>query len=302
MKYFLLALLATYTLCATAGRYELAVNEDVDYSLMDEDDRMIGFLWKDFNIKSGETIKECEVHISTTKNAIGKWQGAWGSSTQDASAGYWAMTADISISFVGQTAIIPWDVNTTISNIIQLNYGGELKWGVWWIDCNDFTIEKVVVYTNAFSGKYDHETQGDTMKATKLKAGVYSVDYGKKIVYKTLGADKMIPLNWDWFDMIPESEAFTAIEVTISTTADKIGKWQGAFGSQTNIAPEYWLMTEDMQETFSGTVGTITWDIDSTTNKALKTAAGCQFKFGIWWVDCGTITIDNITIKTSAAS
>ena len=298
MKYFLLALLATYAFCATAGRYELSVNEDVDYSLMDEDDRMIGWLWKDFGIKSGETIEVCEAHISTTKNALGKWQGAWGSSTKDASAGYWAMTADMAKSFTTSSGIVEWHVNSTIANIIQQEYGGELKWGVWWIDCNDFTIEKLVVYTNAFSGTYDYENSDDDLKAKKLKTGVYSLDYGKKIVYKTLGADKMIPLNWDWFDMIPESEAITAIEVTISTTADKIGKWQGAFGSQHSVAPEYWIMTDDMEETFSGTVGTIVWDIDSATNKLLKTAAGCQFKFGIWWVDCGTITIDNITIKT----
>ena len=34
------------------------------------------------------------------------------------------------------------------------------------------------------------------------------------------------------------------VEIDISTTADKIGKWQGAFGSSTTVDPDYWTQTE----------------------------------------------------------
>ena len=32
------------------GVYELEVDEEVDYSLLPDDEKMIGFLWKDFGI------------------------------------------------------------------------------------------------------------------------------------------------------------------------------------------------------------------------------------------------------------
>lgn len=301
MKYIILALLATYALSATAGMYELKVGEDYDYSLMDEDDRMIGFTWADFKITKGEKIEKAEIYISTTKNSLGKWQGAWGSSTTVSKDGYWTMTDDMAKSFTGKTGVISWEIDAATSKIIQQAYGGELKWGVWWIDCNDFTIEKVVVYTDAYEGGAtgggDEEKE---IKAVKDKDGVYTAKVGADYVYKELGTDKMLPLNWEWFDIIPKTEVITQIDVNLSTTAKKLGKWQGAFGSSTGIAPDYWIMTDDMQETLSDTTGTVSWEVDSATNKAMRSAVGGQLKFGVWWIDCNTFTIESVTIHTDA--
>ena len=54
----------------------------------------------------------------------------------------------------------------------------------------------------------------------------------------------MLPINWSLFD-IPSGETIVKIEVGLSTTAAKLGKWQGAFGSSTGEAPDYWIMTDD---------------------------------------------------------
>lgn len=52
----------------------------------------------------------------------------------------------------------------------------------------------------------------------------------------------------------------------ISTTAGELGLWQGAFGSSTTVDPDYWTMTEDMEQTFSGKTGTLVWNVDSATS------------------------------------
>ena len=36
-------------------------------------------------------------------------------------------------------------------------------------------------------------------------------------------------------------------------------------------------------------------------SKALQSQNDGQLKFGVWWIDCGTFTIEYCTIKTDAA-
>ena len=67
----------------------------------------------------------------------------------------------------------------------------------------------------------------------------------------------MLPINWSRFTT-PKTETITKIEITLTTTAAKLGKLQGAFGSSTDIEPDYWIMTKDMQTTLSGTEDTVT--------------------------------------------
>ena len=66
----------------------------------------------------------------------------------------------------GKTGSIVWDVDSATSEIIQTQYGGELKFGVWWIDCNKFTIDSITVYTDAYSGSGQTTTTVSTTKAT----------------------------------------------------------------------------------------------------------------------------------------
>ena len=288
------------SIAAVDGVYENKVAQEVDYSLLPDDDKMLGFLWKDFAIKYTEKIVKVKVYISTTKNYLGKWTGAFGSSTTVAPT-YWTMTDDMNKAFTTKTGSITWELDSATSKIIQQNYGGELKWGVWWIDCNDFTIDKIVVFTDAYTGGYADDDEEEEKKAEKISAGVYKATIGDTYVYKELGTDKMLPINWSLFD-IPSTETIKKITITLSTTAAKLGKWQGAFGSSTGEAPDYWIMTKDMQATLTGTTGDVTWDVTAAESKAMKTQTDGQLKFGVWWIDCGTFTIEYCTITTDAAS
>ena len=301
MKY-IIALLCIFfvTSALPDGVYELEVDEEVDYSLLPDDDKMIGFLWKDFEIPSSEKVQKVMVFISTTKNFIGKWTGAFGSSTTVAPS-YWTMTDDMNEAFTTKTASITWEVDPADSKIIQMAYGGELKWGVWWIDCNDFTIDKIAVFTDKYDGGYEDEDSGKGKgKAEKVSDGVYKATIGDTYVYKELGTDKMLPINWSLFT-IPKSEKITKIEVELSTTDKKLGKWQGAFGSSTGDAPDYWIMTDDMEQALDGTKDTVVWEVSKDEAKAMQTQTDGQLKIGVWWIDCGTFTIETCTITTDAA-
>ena len=210
------------------------------------------------------------------------------------------MTDDMNIAFTTKTGSITWELDTDTQKIVQMNYGGELKWGVWWIDCNDFTIDKIVVFTDVYTGGYEDDKDEGPKKAEKVSDGVYKAKVGDTYVYKELGTDKMLPINWSMFE-IQKSETITKIEIEISTDAAKLGKWQGAFGSSTGIEPDYWIMTDDLEKSLSGTTDTVTWEVSTDEAKAMQTQTDGQLKFGVWWIDCGTFTIESCTITTDAA-
>ena len=144
------------------------------------------------------------------------------------------------------------------------------------------------------------DEEGTKKQAEKISAGVYKATIGDTYVYKELGTDKMLPINWSLFT-IPKTETITKITITLSTTAAKLGKWQGAFGSSTGEAPDYWIMTKDMQATLTGTEDDVTWEVSSSEAKAMQSQSNGQLKFGVWWIDCGTFTIEYCTITTDAA-
>ncbi len=136
-----------------SGKYELKVGDSYNYGQMDEDARMIGFPYKDFGLteKSTEKIKKVEVKLSTSNGNIGKWQGAFGSSTKVAADGYWVQSEDMQQTISGSSGTITWTVDSATADIIQYGYGGELKFGIWWIDCQQFKIDSVTIYTDGTS-------------------------------------------------------------------------------------------------------------------------------------------------------
>ena len=109
-------------------------------------------------------------------------------------------------------------------------------------------------------------------------------------------------IGWEWSEFgIPASEKVTKVEINISASK-AIGKWQGAFGTSTTVSPEYWTQTDEMEQKISGTSGTITWNVDSATSKIIQYGYGGELKWGIWWIDCGTFTIDSIKVYTDGSS
>ena len=280
------------------GAYEYIMNEEIDYSILLEDERMIPISWSNFDITFEETIQKVVVFVSTKKNYLGKWSGAFGTSTT-VKPEYWTMTDDMAQSFTKKTGAIVWNVDEKTASIIQMLFEGNLKFGVWWFDCNDFTIEKVVVFTSNYKGGYPYEEPKEE-KAVEISTGVYKAKVGDAYLYKELGADKMLPINWSQFDMIKNTtHVITRIDVTISTTAEKLGKWQGAFGSSTGHIPEYWVMTEDMEQVFDSKEGTLTWNIDKDTASQIQSQTDGQIKFGVWWVDSQQFVIETCTVYTT---
>ena len=126
------------------GEYTVNVKKEVDYSKLPADDKMIGFAWKDFGIKSGEYATKIEFNLSSSKT-LGTWVGAFGSSTTQ-SPDYWTMSEEFTKSLSGNSATVTWEPSASDAKIFAYS-GGDLKFGVWWIDCGQFTIDSIKVYT-----------------------------------------------------------------------------------------------------------------------------------------------------------
>ncbi|MBE6842783.1 MAG: hypothetical protein E7510_08155 [Ruminococcus sp.] len=290
--------------------YTLKVNKTYTYSDMGENDRMIGFAYEDFGLKasSKEKISKVEVKISANKN-IGKWQGAFGTSTT-VSPDYWTMSDEMSQTISGNSGTITWNVDADTADIIQYGYGGEIKFGVWWIDCDQFTIESVTLHTSG--GSSSVVTTAKPVTTTKApqttnppssSSDGYTLKVNKSYTYSDLGEDeRMIGFAYEDFGLKASSkEKISKVEVKISASG-KIGKWEGAFGTSTTVSPDYWTMSKDMSQTISGNSGTITWNVDADTADIIQYGYGGEIKFGVWWIDCDKFTIDSVTLYTTGGS
>ena len=292
----------------SGGYYSKKVNQDVVYKELPTDDKMLGWSYEELGVKAGEKVQKVEVLISTTADKIGKWQGAFGSSTT-VDPGYWTQTDDMQQVIDGDSGTLVWNVDSATSDIIQTQYGGQVKVGFWWIDCNEFTIDEVRVYTDKSSSNptttaavTTTKTNPTTTASQSTGNGAYEIKPGQDVVYKDLpAADKM--LGWTYEELgVKAGEKVQKVEIDISTTADKIGKWQGAFGSSTTVDPDYWTQTEDMQQVIDGDSGTLVWNVDSATSDIIQTQYGGQVKVGFWWIDCNEFTIDAVRVYTDKTS
>ena len=299
---------APTTVAQGDGCYAKKVNQDVVYKELPAADKMLGWSYEDLGVKAGEKVQKVEIDISTTADKIGKWQGAFGSSTT-VDPDYWTQTEDMQQVIDGDSGTLVWNVDSATSDIIQTQYGGQVKVGFWWIDCNEFTIDEVRVYTDKSSSNptttaaVTTTKQNPTTTASQSTGnGPYEIKPGQDVVYKDLPAtDRM--LGWTYEELgVKAGEKVQKVEIDISTTADKIGKWQGAFGSSTTVDPDYWTQTEDMQQVIDGDSGTLVWNVDSATSDIIQTQYGGQVKVGFWWIDCNEFTIDAVRVYTDKSS
>ena len=299
---------APTTVAQGDGCYTKKVNQDVVYKELPAADKMLGWTYEELGVKAGEKVQKVEIDISTTADKIGKWQGAFGSSTT-VDPDYWTQTEDMQQVIDGDSGTLVWNVDSATSDIIQTQYGGQVKVGFWWIDCNEFTIDEVRVYTDKSSSNPTTTAAVTTTKqnptttaSSSTGNGAYEIKPGQDVVYKDLpAADKM--LGWTYEELgVKAGEKVQKVEIDISTTADKIGKWQGAFGSSTTVDPDYWTQTEDMQQVIDGDSGTLVWNVDSATSDIIQTQYGGQVKVGFWWIDCNEFTIDAVRVYTDKSS
>ena len=209
---------------------------------------------------------------TNSSGAFGTWTGSW---VQE--------DFDVTVGANGECKV---------SYNIPSNVGQTVKAMVFYPDASSVKIDKVVLH-------YGNVTPGTTT-AQPSSSGKYTKDLNQAIVYEDLPAgDKM--LGWKWSDLgVPAGEKVTKVEINLSTKKKQIGKWQGAFGSSTSVAPDYWTQSEDMEQTISGKTGSIVWDVDSATSAIIQTQYGGELKFGVWWIDCNKFTIDSITVYTDA--
>ena len=209
---------------------------------------------------------------TNSSGAFGTWTGSWEQTD-----------FEVNVGSNGQC---------TADYVIPSNVGQTVKAMVFYPDASSVKIDKVVLH-------YGNVTPGTTT-AQPSSSGKYTKDLNQAIVYEDLPAsDKM--LGWKWSDLgVPAGEKVTKVEINLSTSKKQIGKWQGAFGSSTSVAPDYWTQSEDMEQTISGKTGSIVWDVDSATSAIIQTQYGGELKFGVWWIDCNKFTIDSITVYTDA--
>ena len=209
---------------------------------------------------------------TNSSGAFGTWTGSWEQTD-----------FEVNVGSNGQC---------TADYVIPSNVGQTVKAMVFYPDASSVKIDKVVLH-------YGNVTPGTTT-AQPSSSGKYTKDINKAIVYDELPAgDKM--LGWKWSDLgVPAGEKVTKVEINLSTSKKQIGKWQGAFGSSTSVAPDYWTQSEDLEQTISGKTGSIVWDVDSATSAIIQTQYGGELKFGVWWIDCNKFTIDSITVYTDA--
>ena len=212
---------------------------------------------------------------TSSSGAFGTWTGSWEQTD-----------FEVAVGANGQC---------TADYVIPSNVGQTVKAMIFYPDASSVKIDKVVLH-------YGNTITPGTTAPQPSSSGKYTANVNQSVDYSKLPADdKMIGWEWSQFG-IPANEKVVKVELNLSTTKKKIGKWQGAFGSSTSVAPDYWTITDDMEETFSGTSATLTWDIDSATSAIIQKEYGGMLKFGVWWIDCKQFTIDSITVYTDAYS
>ncbi len=210
---------------------------------------------------------------TNSSGAFGTWTGTWEQTD-----------FDVTVGANGQC---------TADYVIPSNVGQTVKAMIFYPDASSVKIDKVVLH-------YGNTVTTGTTKAQPSSGGKYTKDVNQSVVYDELPAgDKM--LGWKWSDLgVPAGEKVTKVEINISTSKKQIGKWQGAFGSSTSVAPDYWTQSDDMEQTIDGKTGSIVWNVDSATSEIIQTQYGGELKFGVWWIDCNKFTIDSITVYTDA--
>jgi hypothetical protein len=197
---------------------------------------------------------------------------------------------------------------------IPSNVGSTVKAMIWWPQAEGVTIEKVVLdgggsssvtpsqpaVTTTTPAPYNPPATTTTAPkpSTTGGNGVYKVELNKSLKFDDAADDKMIGFDWADFD-IPSGEYATKIEFNISASGN-IDKWVGNFGSSTTVAPNYWFMDDDAQQdkSINSSKGTITWTPPASAAQTFAYSGG-ELKFGTWWTNVSSYTMDSIVVYTA---
>jgi hypothetical protein len=129
---------------------------------------MGGVKLSDLGLGEGDIPKAITIKVkSTDGTALGKLQGAFGISVSDDYTGEdldsanWYMSSDIVYEDCSDTYEITWIVPSDISKYVQAEYDAEVKFGYWYSEAGDISIEDVSV-------DYYNEPEVTTTEATTV--------------------------------------------------------------------------------------------------------------------------------------
>ena len=126
-------------------RYEFNVNRDIIYSQLGDEERKIKLRWNDFGISKEDIITRVEVEIFTKKIKIGRWQGEFGTSINIEP--FWFSSGNRQEELCDNTGVIAWDVGENIGAHIADQSDGQFLFNIWWIDCDSFSLKKIIIHT-----------------------------------------------------------------------------------------------------------------------------------------------------------
>ena len=127
-------------------QYEFNVNRDIIYSQLNDEERKIRFRWNDFGISKEDIINKVEIEIFTKKIKIVRWQGEFGTSINVDP--FWVNSGNRQQELCDNTGVITWDIEENIRGHIADQPDGELLFTIWWIDCDSFSLKKIIIHTN----------------------------------------------------------------------------------------------------------------------------------------------------------
>ena len=127
--------------------HQINVMREITYSQLGDGDRMITFYWENFGINSNEIITQVQFEIFTKKTKIGNWQGAFGTSTIN-EPNYWYITENMIQTINDKEGIIIWNIPEDLRKNIKYHSEGIFQFGIWWIDCDSFTIRNINIITS----------------------------------------------------------------------------------------------------------------------------------------------------------
>ncbi|MCM1528993.1 MAG: glycoside hydrolase family 9 protein [Alistipes sp.] len=280
----------------SSGKYEITPNKTIDYSQLPADDKMIGFKWEDLGVSFDETVESVEVNISATGN-IGKWEGAFGSTTNQ-SPDYWTQSTDMSQTISGSKGIITWKPSASQAAIFNTT-DGELKFGVWWIDCGTFTIDSIVVKTDKYDPNASQTvvtsavtTKKDTPTTTKAVATTPS--QGNDVTL--LPADMSVGTEKgddgetnNYAEFSPNGAKSATLYLKVNSTDNNVS---GAFGTWTGSAWEQ-VDFENVSVPASKVVE-IEYEIPSNVGSTVKAM--------VFWPHGDGVTIEKIVLHKEGTS
>lgn len=219
---------------------------------------------------------------------IGKFNGAFGISvTEDCPAAtdnYWYQSDDVEISVNGAYAEIKWDIPAEIKDYINIGEKSFIQIGYWWGDVQKIRLESIICnYSKSFEIPVDETKTIDSGAVLKYKDKASKT---LKIPFEELISDDTIPQYFE-------------INVEGGSSFKKIS---GAFGVSLekdcpSATDENWYQSRNFAVFSDSANAVLYWKVPDEIRDYIDDDG--DFMLGFWWSETESITVKNITVKSS---